>query len=352
MRGLNIIEDKVTIYTDGSCLHNGKYNAKSGSGIWISEENERNKKIRIPVILIALQQTEPYIPITFITDSRYAIDGLTKYTNQWEDKGWIDIVNSDYLKAALYHLRKRSAQTSFIWTKGHNGNQGNEQADRLALEGKSQGDLEHDSAIWTGCRNKDIQKTIHQFLFKAMHGAYHIEIESLEHILLELWKLTKELWPPNLGTWPKIRLGTILGCGNLHLKKQIHNEQAPDERENNNDNEMDDKTKGAARLLRILISEATYLIWIIRCNSTINETTYTTDNIVKRWTNRINNRLQLDRISARKIIRTKKFTKLVTHTWENTIQINHNTGIQEDWATALEVLVGIRPPRPSTNEAP
>jgi ribonuclease HI len=454
MRGLNIIEESITIYTDGSCLNNGKYNARSGSGIWVSAENERNKKIRIPghqqsnqiaeitAILVALQQTEPYIPITFITDSKYAIDGLTKHIDQWEDKGWIDIANSEYLKATLYHLRKRSAQTSFIWTKGHNGNQGNEQADRLALEGVNKltedqldlsipdewnlqgakissisqslaykgikkqnetknpprrattsnldiaryaiqeitGNLEHDSAIWTGCRNKDIQKTIRQFLFKAIHRAYHIgeywlnipnyehrakcatchaEIESLEHILLEcpnnpqktIWKLTKDIWPTKLGAWPRIKLGTILGCGNLQLKKQIPEERDPNEREDN-DNEANNKTKGAARLLRILISESAYLIWIIRCDSTINEKTYTTDNIIKRWTNRINNRLQLDRISAKKIIRTKQFTKLVTHTWENIIQTNPNNQIQKDWATALEVLVGIRPPRPSTTEAP
>ncbi|KAG1856507.1 ribonuclease H-like protein [Suillus tomentosus] len=455
MRGLNIIEERISIYTDGSCLNNGKHNAKAGSGIWISAGNERNKTIRIPghqqsnqiaevtAILVALQQTEPYIPITFISDSRYAIDGLTKHFSQWEDKGWINIANSEYLKATLYHLRKRSAQTSFIWTKGHNGDQGNEQADRLALEGVNKpiedqidlsipnewnlqgaklssvsqslaykgikkqnetknpprrvttgnldiaryaiqeitGNLENDSAIWTGCRNKDIQKTIRQFLFKTIHGAYrvgeywlnipnyehhakcatcHAEIESIEHILLEcpnnsqntIWKLTKDIWPTKFGAWPRIKLGTILGCGNLQLKKQIPDEQNPNERENNNDKEANDKTKGAARLLRILISESAYLIWIIRCDSTINEKTYTTDTIIKRWTNRINNRLQLDRISANKIIRTKKFTKLVTNTWENTIQTNPNTQIRKDWATALEVLVGIRSPRPSTIEAP
>ncbi|KAG2046245.1 hypothetical protein BDR06DRAFT_840651, partial [Suillus hirtellus] len=35
MRGLNIIEECISIYTDGSCLNNGKHNAKAGSGIWI-----------------------------------------------------------------------------------------------------------------------------------------------------------------------------------------------------------------------------------------------------------------------------------------------------------------------------
>ncbi|KAG1818354.1 hypothetical protein DFJ58DRAFT_673376 [Suillus subalutaceus] len=168
------------------------------------------------------------------------------------------------------------------------------------------GDLEHDSTIWTGCRSK---KTIHQFIFKALHGTYriskywlnipnykhcakcatcHTEIKSLEHILLEcpnnaqktIWKLAQDLWPTKFGTWPRIKLGTILGCGNLHLRKHTPDKQNPNERGNDN-NDAKDKTKGTARLLRILISESAYLIWVIRCDSTINEKTYTTNNIIK-----------------------------------------------------------------------
>ncbi|KAG2738780.1 hypothetical protein P692DRAFT_201730588, partial [Suillus brevipes Sb2] len=90
-RGLNLLQDKITIYTNGSCLNSGKRNAKYGSGIWVAENNPNNRTIKVPgekhsnqiaevaAILAALQQTDPYIPITFVTDSRYAIDGLTKH---------------------------------------------------------------------------------------------------------------------------------------------------------------------------------------------------------------------------------------------------------------------------------
>ncbi|KAG0691780.1 hypothetical protein DFH29DRAFT_818935 [Suillus ampliporus] len=98
VRGLNIIQDKLTIYTDGSCINNGKMDARCGSGIWITEDHLNNRAIKIPgkrqsnqitkiaAILIALQQTAPYIPITFVTDSRYAIEGLTKNLPEWENK--------------------------------------------------------------------------------------------------------------------------------------------------------------------------------------------------------------------------------------------------------------------------
>lgn len=146
-RGLNLLQDHITIFTDGSCINNGKENSRSGGGIWLGENHPKNLAFRIPgnkhsnqiaeisAILLALQQTEPYVPITFKTDSRYAINCLTKHLPTWEDNGWIGTANSEFIKATVYHLRRRSAQTSFEWIKGHNGLHGNEQADKLAKEG-------------------------------------------------------------------------------------------------------------------------------------------------------------------------------------------------------------------------
>jgi len=56
-------------------------------------------------ILTALQNTAPYTPITFKTNSQYVIDSITIHLASWEDRGWINIANSDLFRATAYHLR-------------------------------------------------------------------------------------------------------------------------------------------------------------------------------------------------------------------------------------------------------
>jgi hypothetical protein len=74
-------------------------------------------------------------PLKIITDSKYVIKGLTTHLGTWEDRGWINIKNADLFKAAAYLLRKRAATSTFQWVKGHEGNLGNEESDRLAKQG-------------------------------------------------------------------------------------------------------------------------------------------------------------------------------------------------------------------------
>ncbi|KAG1847422.1 hypothetical protein F4604DRAFT_1591691, partial [Suillus subluteus] len=192
------------------------------------------------------------------------------------------------------------------------------------------GRLENDEGVWTGSRNKDIQKNIRQFLFKAIHGALRVgdywtnipiyehrakcthcqnESENLEHILLEcnknassvIWKLAKNTWPTKYGPWPQITLGTILGCGNIKLSPR-----------RNNDQQQEKPEKGPSRLMRIILTESAHLIWTLRCDATINGTEHTARGIKKRWTAKINKRLQLDRMIARKTDRTKPSKSLST----------------------------------------
>jgi ribonuclease HI len=146
-RGIAINDEEITTYTDGSCLNNGKQNAKCGSGVWLEDRSEHNQALRIPgqaqsnqvgelaAVVATLEKLPNYTPLMIKTDSRYVIDGLTKHLKEWEDQGWIGIKNKEWFKRAAYLLRRRTAQTRFKWVKGHNGELGNERSDHLAKEG-------------------------------------------------------------------------------------------------------------------------------------------------------------------------------------------------------------------------
>jgi hypothetical protein len=117
------------------------------------------------------------------------------------------------------------------------------------------------------------------------------ELETLDHILTEcahpatrlIWNLVKQKWPDDEHNWPKIHQGHILGCGSIQPN--------PD-----NDNEVTTGKKcGIARLKRILLSESAYLIWTLRCERTIEGTTYPRRTITAKWLNQMTTRLNIDR---------------------------------------------------------
>ncbi|KAJ7215844.1 hypothetical protein GGX14DRAFT_359282, partial [Mycena pura] len=80
-------------------------------------------------------------------------------------------------------------------------------------------------------------------------------IERLEHILVKckspgqgvIWKAAETLWLERESTWPRISLGTVLGCGLAKFR--------------GDGGKVD---HGAQRLYRIFISELAYQIWQFR----------------------------------------------------------------------------------------
>ena len=232
---------EVNVYTDGACMNNGKQNARCGSGVWMGPNHENNKAIRVPgdrqsnqvgeigAIIIALESTPRNQPLKIISDSKYAIEGLITHLGTWEDQGWIAIKNADFFKKAAFLMRRRTAETSFQWVKGHAGVEGNEGSDGLAKEGANKmtpdvmdltvpkefdlqgaklatitqalayrgikerhaprdrdatnrnlnltriallsytGEMETNESIWLSLQNPAIRLRIRQFLYKAMH---------------------------------------------------------------------------------------------------------------------------------------------------------------------------------------
>ena len=137
----------IKIYTDGACDNNGKVDAKCGSGIWIAENDPRNQAIKVPgsvqsnqigelvAVIKAAQDFPIFAPMEIHTDSKYVIEGLTIHLPNWDDIGWTAVQNAPLFQKAAFLLRRRTATTCFKWVKGHSGDHGNEESDKLAKEG-------------------------------------------------------------------------------------------------------------------------------------------------------------------------------------------------------------------------
>ncbi|KAH9987604.1 hypothetical protein BJV74DRAFT_841109 [Russula compacta] len=147
------------------------------------------------------------------------------------------------------------------------------------------------------------------------------QTESLQHILLEcnaparslIWHQAKELWPHDPQDWPEISLGTILGAGSVSLPENegpIHIDPSPTSL----------ASRGKTRLLQILITEASHLIWVLRCDRTINQETHSEQQTKNRWLKKINERLTTDMITALKIKRGTHTIELTNATWEKALE--------------------------------
>ena len=363
-------------------------------------------------------------PLLIKTDSKYVINGLTKHLGEWEDKGWIGVQNARIFRTAAYLLKRRTATTHFEWVKGHNGDQGNEESDKLAKEGAEKDETdelildipvnydlqgaklatitqataykgicdrtpprkrptternlrtikldisafnktnETSQTIWKNIQKQTIRPKIQQFIFKTIHGTFMIgkfwenipdheyrqwcstchTTESMEHILFEctappartIWDLAKTFWPHAREQWPEPSLGTVLGCGLLAIPNTAEDEQIRDEEE------RPASKRGPNRLLQILYSESAYLIWVLRCERTIQLKDHTEEEIERRWLSQINQRLTNDKITATKIKKDAPTTSLIIQTWKKMFNPQTDPERQPTWLQSREVLVGRR----------
>jgi len=143
---------QVTIYTDGSAIHNGWENASAGIGVWYAdgcrenismhmsltnqgEEAPSNSRAELGAILEALRRNE-VDDLEIESDSLTSLRAICVDAEGYEDRAWLGVRNADLIKAILIRLRKRPARTAFRWVKGHDDNYRNNRADALANEGR------------------------------------------------------------------------------------------------------------------------------------------------------------------------------------------------------------------------
>ena len=81
------------------------------------------------------------VEITIFTDSKYVIDGITKWIFGWLKNNWSTAskkpVANRTLWEELFDLTKNQ-NVDWVWVKGHAGVLGNEKADSLAVKGREE----------------------------------------------------------------------------------------------------------------------------------------------------------------------------------------------------------------------
>lgn len=129
----------LTIYTDGACQVS---TGNGGIGVVFIEDNKviyqfnkhfkdaTNNKMEIMAVIYALHAiSSDFDSITVVSDSQYVLGCI--------NKGWKRKKNQNYwqLFDKIYNRAKEfCSDIKFEWTKGHNIDEYNNLADRLAVE--------------------------------------------------------------------------------------------------------------------------------------------------------------------------------------------------------------------------
>lgn len=105
------------------------------------EEHTTNNRMELTAAIKSLEfsytlNPKPYT-LTIYTDSKYLIDGITKWIFSWEKRNWVTknkelVLNKDLWEKLLKLTKFREIEWKYVG--GHSGIAGNERADQIATE--------------------------------------------------------------------------------------------------------------------------------------------------------------------------------------------------------------------------
>lgn len=136
---------KVVLYTDGACSGN------PGPGGWacilVYKETEKelsggaaettNNRMEMTAVIEGLKALKEPCNVELYTDSKYVLEGATKWLAGWQEKNWKKSDKKPVLNVDLWQVLSTLLSEHNItwhWVKGHAGNPYNERVDALAVE--------------------------------------------------------------------------------------------------------------------------------------------------------------------------------------------------------------------------
>jgi ribonuclease HI len=135
----------VEIATDGACKGNP---GPGGWGVVLrfgtvekelsgGEADTTNNRMELMAAIAGLNALTRPCRVKLSTDSRYVMDGLTKWIHGWRRNGWKTADRKPVKNADLWQALLDAAaphRVEWQWVKGHAGHPDNERADRLASD--------------------------------------------------------------------------------------------------------------------------------------------------------------------------------------------------------------------------
>ena len=136
---------RVEIFTDGACKGNpgpGGWGALLRSGgqekeLSGSEPRTTNNRMELTAAIRALQALKQPCEVVLHSDSKYVLDGITRWIKGWQRNGWKTAAKKPVLNADLWQelvAAAASHRVDWVWVKGHNGHAENERVDKLACD--------------------------------------------------------------------------------------------------------------------------------------------------------------------------------------------------------------------------
>ena len=133
----------VAMATDGACKGNP---GPGGWGVVIASDGiekelsggeplTTNNRMELMAAIEGLAALKRPCQVTLSTDSRYVMDGLTKWLAGWQRNGWRTAAKAPVKNMDLWQALVAAAaphRITWKWVKGHAGHPENERADRLA----------------------------------------------------------------------------------------------------------------------------------------------------------------------------------------------------------------------------
>ncbi len=102
-----------------------------------SDPDTTNNRMEMTAAIEALNALIEPCDVILHTDSRYVIDGITKWVEGWKRKGWVNASKQPVRNADLWHELIAAAgrhKVDWQWVKGHDGHPENERVDRIASD--------------------------------------------------------------------------------------------------------------------------------------------------------------------------------------------------------------------------